>query len=95
LESCNDEAVLIAGSSAELELIVEPKYMEEIGLSWAKGSPEKASAPVRIGRGGVFTATRLNRHARTNMEVVSTFLPVRFDTCQESGRTRVKVISRT
>jgi len=50
LESCNDEAVLIPGGSAELELIVEPKYVEEFGLSWAKGSPEKASAPVRIGR---------------------------------------------
>ena len=29
LESWNDEVVLIAGNSAELELIGEPKYVEE------------------------------------------------------------------
>lgn len=29
LESWNDEAVLVTGSSAELELIGEPKYVEE------------------------------------------------------------------
>jgi hypothetical protein len=29
LESWNDEVVLISGASAELELVAEPKYIEE------------------------------------------------------------------
>ena len=37
---------------------------------------------------------RLNRHARTNMDVISTFLPVSFATREESGRIRVEVTSR-
>jgi RNA 3'-terminal phosphate cyclase (ATP) len=49
--------------------------------------------PFALAGGGVFTASKLNRHARTNMDVVSSFLPVRFATCQEVGRTRVEVIS--
>ena len=43
--------------------------------------------------GGAFTAERLNRHARTNMDVISRFLPVSFATCQdqEARGTRVEV----
>jgi RNA 3'-terminal phosphate cyclase (ATP) len=48
--------------------------------------------PFALAGGGVFTASKLNRHARTNMDVVSTFLPVRFEIHEESGRTRVEVI---
>jgi RNA 3'-terminal phosphate cyclase (ATP) len=51
--------------------------------------------PFALAGGGVFTASKLNQHARTNMDVVSTFLPVRFETCEESGRTRVEVIRST
>jgi RNA 3'-terminal phosphate cyclase (ATP) len=47
--------------------------------------------PFALAGGGVFTASKLNRHARTNMDVVSAFLPVHFETCEESGRTRVEV----
>jgi len=49
--------------------------------------------PFALAGGGVFTASKLNRHARTNMDVVSTFLPVRFEIHEESGRTRVEVIA--
>jgi RNA 3'-terminal phosphate cyclase (ATP) len=49
--------------------------------------------PLALAGGGVFTASKLNRHARTNMDVVSTFLPVRFEIHEESGRTRVEVIA--
>jgi len=51
--------------------------------------------PFALAGGGVFTASKLNRHARTNMDVVSTFLPVRFETREESGGTRVEVIQTT
>jgi RNA 3'-terminal phosphate cyclase (ATP) len=50
--------------------------------------------PFALAGGGVFTAVKLNRHARTNMDVISTFLPVEFVTCEEPGRTRVEVIAR-
>jgi RNA 3'-terminal phosphate cyclase (ATP) len=50
--------------------------------------------PFALAGGGMFTATRLNRHARTNMEVISSFLPVNFVTSEEAGRIRVEVISR-
>ena len=50
--------------------------------------------PFALAGGGVFTATRLNRHARTNMQVISTFLPVKFVACEETGRIRVEVASR-
>jgi len=49
--------------------------------------------PFGLAGGGMFTAPKLNRHARTNMDVVSTFLPVRFEIHEESGRTRVDVIA--
>jgi RNA 3'-terminal phosphate cyclase (ATP) len=50
--------------------------------------------PFALAGGGMFTATRLNRHARTNMQVISTFLTVKFVTCEETGRIRVEVAAR-
>jgi RNA 3'-terminal phosphate cyclase (ATP) len=50
--------------------------------------------PFALSGGGVFTAERLNRHARTNIDVISNFLPVEFVTCEEPGRTRVEVKKR-
>ena len=49
--------------------------------------------PFALAGGGAFTAERLNRHARTNMDVISSFLPVTFATYQdqEAGGTRVEV----
>jgi RNA 3'-terminal phosphate cyclase (ATP) len=51
--------------------------------------------PFALAGGGAFTASKLNRHARTNMDVVSTFLPVRFETREESGYTKVEVSPAT
>jgi RNA 3'-terminal phosphate cyclase (ATP) len=50
--------------------------------------------PFALAGGGVFTAEKLNRHARTNMEVISSFLPVNFATREEAARIRVEVMSR-
>jgi RNA 3'-terminal phosphate cyclase (ATP) len=47
--------------------------------------------PLALAGGGSFTAQKLNMHARTNMEVISRFLPVRFETQEEDGLTRVSV----
>ena len=49
--------------------------------------------PFGLAGGGEFTATKLNRHALTNIEVVSSFLPVRFTTAKEAGYTRVRITS--
>jgi RNA 3'-terminal phosphate cyclase (ATP) len=51
--------------------------------------------PFALAGGGAFTASKLNRHARTNIDVVSTFLPVRFETREESGYTKVEVSPAT
>jgi RNA 3'-terminal phosphate cyclase (ATP) len=51
--------------------------------------------PFALAGGGAFTASRLDGHATTNMEVISAFLPVRFKICEESGHTRVDVIQAT
>jgi RNA 3'-terminal phosphate cyclase (ATP) len=45
--------------------------------------------PFALAGSGAYTALRLNRHARTNMEVIGAFLPARFQTKQIDGATRV------
>ena len=47
--------------------------------------------PLALARSGSFTAQKINMHARTNMTVISEFLPVRFETRDEDGFTRVQV----
>jgi RNA 3'-terminal phosphate cyclase (ATP) len=47
--------------------------------------------PLALAGTGSFTAEKINMHARTNMKVISEFLPVRFETRAEDGFTRVQV----
>jgi RNA 3'-terminal phosphate cyclase (ATP) len=47
--------------------------------------------PFALAGSGAFTASKLNRHARTNMDVVCAFLRVRFEAREENGFTRVEV----
>jgi RNA 3'-terminal phosphate cyclase (ATP) len=47
--------------------------------------------PLALAGGGSFTAEKINLHARTNMAVISEFLPVRFDVQPGDGFTRVCV----
>ena len=48
--------------------------------------------PMALAGGGSFTAEKINLHARTNMAVIAEFLPVRFETSEEEGFTRVEVV---
>jgi RNA 3'-terminal phosphate cyclase (ATP) len=48
--------------------------------------------PFALAGGGSFTAEKLNSHARTNMDVITRFLPVAFRTSQEGGATRVEIV---
>lgn len=47
--------------------------------------------PMAIAGAGTFTAVKLNLHARTNMEVIARFLPVRFETSAEARCVRVQI----
>lgn len=47
--------------------------------------------PFALAEGGAFTTQRLNRHARTNMDVISSFLPVEFEIVQQEGCVQVEV----
>ncbi len=48
--------------------------------------------PLALAGGGSFTAQMINPHARTNMSVIETFLPIRFDAREEDDFTRVLVL---
>jgi RNA 3'-terminal phosphate cyclase (ATP) len=49
--------------------------------------------PLALAGNGSFTAQKINMHARTNMAVISEFLPVRFDLWEEEGLVRVDAVS--
>ncbi len=51
--------------------------------------------PLAIAGGGTFTATTISSHASTNMDVISTFLPVRFEVTQQDNYLQVKVVPKT
>ncbi len=48
--------------------------------------------PMALAGRGSFTALKLNLHARTNIDVIARFLPVRFETKEEQGLTRVSLL---
>ncbi len=47
--------------------------------------------PMALAGGGSFTAMKINLHARTNMEVIAKFLPVRFQVEQQADCVKVTV----
>jgi RNA 3'-terminal phosphate cyclase (ATP) len=47
--------------------------------------------PFALAGGGSFSAVNLNMHAKTNMEVIRQFLPVRFQVTEVEGHNRVSV----
>jgi RNA 3'-terminal phosphate cyclase (ATP) len=84
------------GASAEfvaMEAVKEARCYIASEAAVAEHLADQLLLPFGLAGGGEFTATRLNRHALTNMDVVSTFLPVRFKTEQEAECTRVRVVA--
>ena len=57
---------------------------------------ERLREPARVRFAGellsLFPAVKLNLHARTNMDVIARFLPVRFETTEASRPTKVEVL---
>jgi RNA 3'-terminal phosphate cyclase (ATP) len=84
------------GASAEsvaAEAAKEARAYLASGAAVGEHLADQLLLPFALAGGGAFTAERLNRHARTNMDVISSFLPVTFATSQdqEAGGTRVEV----
>jgi RNA 3'-terminal phosphate cyclase (ATP) len=48
--------------------------------------------PLALAGAGSFTAEKINLHARTNMKIISEFLPVRFELREAEGFTCVNVV---
>jgi RNA 3'-terminal phosphate cyclase (ATP) len=49
--------------------------------------------PMALAGTGSFTAVRVSEHARTNMEVIGRFLPIRFETHEQEGFTRIDTVT--
>jgi RNA 3'-terminal phosphate cyclase (ATP) len=48
--------------------------------------------PMALAGGGSFTATKLSRHSKTNAEIISKFLPVRFEMKEVKDCWSVRVV---
>jgi RNA 3'-terminal phosphate cyclase (ATP) len=84
------------GASAEsvaTEAVKEARAYIASEAAVAEHLADQLLLPFAMPGGGSFTASKLNRHARTNMDVVATFLPLHFETREENGGTRVDVIA--
>jgi RNA 3'-terminal phosphate cyclase (ATP) len=51
--------------------------------------------PLALAGAGSFTATKLSRHAQTNLDVISKFLPIEFETERAPDHCVVRVNSGT
>jgi RNA 3'-terminal phosphate cyclase (ATP) len=51
--------------------------------------------PLALAGGGSFTATKLSRHARTNQEVITKFLPIEFETENAGDHVAVRLTSQS
>lgn len=85
------------GASAErvaAEAVKQARAYLVSNAAVAEHLADQLLLPLALAGGGVFTAEKVNRHARTNMDIISSFLPINFTTCRESERIRVEVTSR-
>jgi RNA 3'-terminal phosphate cyclase (ATP) len=84
------------GVSAEKVASIAAKDAREYLASRAAAGEhltDQLLLPLALAGAGSFTAEKINMHARTNMAVISEFLPVRFDVQREADFTRVRVTS--
>jgi RNA 3'-terminal phosphate cyclase (ATP) len=47
--------------------------------------------PMALSGGGSFTTTEISQHAKTNMDVIARFLPVKFSVTDNNGSKRILV----
>jgi RNA 3'-terminal phosphate cyclase (ATP) len=83
------------GASAEsvaTEAVKQARSYIVSGAAVGEHLADQLLLPFALAGGGAFTASKLDQHARTSMEVISAFLPVHFDSREENGHTRVEVI---
>jgi RNA 3'-terminal phosphate cyclase (ATP) len=84
----------VSAESVATEAVKEARAYLVSSAAVGEHLADQLLLPFALAGGGVFTVEKLNRHARTNMEVISSFLPVNFSTREETGRIRVEVTSR-
>jgi RNA 3'-terminal phosphate cyclase (ATP) len=83
------------GASAEsvaMEAAGEARAYLDSDAAAGEHLADQLLLPFALAGGGGFTAVKLNRHARTNMDVISSFLPVEFVSREETGRTRIEIV---
>jgi len=68
----------ILRTALSLSLATETPFRIE-NIRAAEHLTDQLLLPLALAGGGAFTATKLSRHARTNQEVISKFLPVTFE----------------
>ncbi len=84
------------GVSAEKVASIAAKDAREYLVSRAAAGEhltDQLLLPLALAGAGSFTAEKINMHARTNMAVITEFLPVRFEVQPEADFTRVCVAS--
>jgi RNA 3'-terminal phosphate cyclase (ATP) len=91
---CGFGRLAASAESVATEAVKDARSYLVSSAAVAEHLADQLLLPFALAGGGVFTATRLNGHARTNMDVISSFLPVNFATREETGRIRVEVTSR-
>lgn len=84
------------GLSAEKVASIAAREAREYLVSRAAAGEhltDQLLLPLALAGEGSFTAQKINMHARTNMTVISEFLPVRFDLREDEELTTVNVVS--
>jgi RNA 3'-terminal phosphate cyclase (ATP) len=82
------------GVSAEKVATIATREAREYLVSRAAAGEhltDQLLLPLALAGAGSFTAQKINKHARTNMAVISQFLPVRFELREEESLTRVRI----
>ncbi len=82
------------GVSAEKVATIAAREAREYLVSRAAAGEhltDQLLLPLALAGAGSFAALKINQHARTNMAVITQFLPVRFDLSEEEGFTRLRI----
>jgi RNA 3'-terminal phosphate cyclase (ATP) len=89
---CGFGRIGVSAESVAAEAVTEARRYIASSAAVGEHLADQLLLPFAMAGGGSFTASKLNRHARTNMDVVSTFLPVRFETREENDCAKVEVV---
>jgi RNA 3'-terminal phosphate cyclase (ATP) len=81
----------VASEKVAEEAVHEAREYLVSGAVAAEHLTDQLLLPFALAAGGEFTATKLSRHAKTNQEVITKFLPIRFETENAKDHCLVRV----